>query len=246
MYKICIKCEIEKEINEFGKRPGSPDGYRNDCKNCRSLYMKTYKEKNKEKILAKNKTYYENNKEKTEERGKKYREKNKEKLRIKGRNYHNSNKEEINKRRRENRKRNKEKIALRAKKYYENNKEKENLRKYKWHENKIKIDPSYKLKCRLRSLILISIKNLGYTKKQLRLKKSEQILGCKIEEFKFYIEGKFSEGMNWENHGKWHIDHIIPISYAKNEEEVINLNHYTNFQPLWAIDNYKKGNKYIG
>lgn len=51
--------------------------------------------------------------------------------------------------------------------------------------------------------------------------------------------------MTWNNYGKWHIDHIIPISSAKTEEEVIKLNHYTNLQPLWAKDNLKKGNKII-
>lgn len=38
--------------------------------------------------------------------------------------------------------------------------------------------------------------------------------------------------MSFENYGKWHLDHIIPLSTAKTEKEVIILNHYTNFQPL--------------
>ena len=49
--------------------------------------------------------------------------------------------------------------------------------------------------------------------------------------------------MTWENQGEWHFDHIIPISSAQTEEEVIKLNHYTNFQPLWAEDNLRKSNK---
>jgi hypothetical protein len=51
--------------------------------------------------------------------------------------------------------------------------------------------------------------------------------------------------MTWENQGQWHLDHIYPISLAKNEQEVIKLNHYTNFQPLWAKDNLTKHNKII-
>ena len=48
--------------------------------------------------------------------------------------------------------------------------------------------------------------------------------------------------MSWSNHGKWHLDHIIPISSARTKEEAIKLNHYSNFQPLWAIDNLVKHN----
>lgn len=47
-----------------------------------------------------------------------------------------------------------------------------------------------------------------------------------------------------DNHGKWHMDHIKPVSLAKTENEIIELNRYTNFQPLWAKDNLSKGNKY--
>ena len=50
--------------------------------------------------------------------------------------------------------------------------------------------------------------------------------------------------MTWENHGEWHLDHKTPISWATNEDEVYTLNHYENFQPLWAFDNRSKGNKF--
>jgi hypothetical protein len=49
--------------------------------------------------------------------------------------------------------------------------------------------------------------------------------------------------MSWENRSEWHIDHIVPLSSAKSEAEIIFLNHYSNLQPLWAKDNIQKSNK---
>lgn len=50
--------------------------------------------------------------------------------------------------------------------------------------------------------------------------------------------------MSWDNHGEWHLDHKIPISWADSIEQIYKLNHYTNFQPMWAFDNQSKNNKF--
>ncbi len=68
------------------------------------------------------------------------------------------------------------------------------------------------------------------------------LLGCSIEFLKKRFESMFTEGMTWENYGKWHIDHIIPCSIfdlTKPEAQAFCF-HYTNLQPLWAKDNLKK------
>jgi len=53
--------------------------------------------------------------------------------------------------------------------------------------------------------------------------------------------------MTWDNHGEWHIDHIIPLKYENPTiEEMIERLHWENTQPLWATDNKAKGNRYIG
>ncbi len=123
----------------------------------------------------------------------------------------------------------------------------ENKNGKEWMNNYIKdrnnADSLFKFKNNIRCLISQSFKrkkNNYWTKKT----KTENILGCKFEQFKIYIENKFTNGMTWENQGEWHLDHIKPLKLAKTEEEVIILNHYTNFQPLWAEDNLKKGSKY--
>ena len=72
-------------------------------------------------------------------------------------------------------------------------------------------------------------------------------LGCSIEELKTYLESKFKPGMTWNNYGKygWHIDHIRPLSSfnLKNLEDFNTACHYTNLQPLWCHENYKKGGR---
>jgi len=53
--------------------------------------------------------------------------------------------------------------------------------------------------------------------------------------------------MTWSNYGKgWHIDHIKPCASfdLSNPEQQKICFHYTNLQPLWAIDNIKKGAKF--
>jgi len=50
--------------------------------------------------------------------------------------------------------------------------------------------------------------------------------------------------MSWSNHGDWHIDHIIPVASAIDEEELYKLNHFSNLQPLWRDENLKKGDNF--
>lgn len=81
-------------------------------------------------------------------------------------------------------------------------------------------------------------------------------LGCTVNECKFFLEGKFSAGMNWGNRGVgknyWQIDHIIPVSLTEidGHGNIIDNDfnrkiwHYTNLQPLWHLDNAKKSNRY--
>ena len=73
--------------------------------------------------------------------------------------------------------------------------------------------------------------------------KTYELLGCTGDTLKSHLESLFVEGMAWENKGDWHIDHIIPLSSAKTEDELFKLCHYKNLQPLWAEDNLKKSNK---
>ena len=109
-------------------------------------------------------------------------------------------------------------------------------RKIKYHEDNL-----YKLRhilsCRMRDLLKLKSFN--------KTKLFNKVIGCPPIFLKEHLEKQFTDGMSWENHGLygWHVDHIIPLSSAKTEEEIYELCHYTNLQPLWAEDNLKKGVK---
>ena len=48
--------------------------------------------------------------------------------------------------------------------------------------------------------------------------------------------------MTWDNYGKWHVDHIIPVSrfdLTDPEQQKICF-HFTNLQPLWGGENIGK------
>ena len=142
------------------------------------------------------------------------------------------------------------------KKYYKDNSEiiLEKQKKYRQSDKarairskrlaeKRKTDPMYKIIDTIKSRLNKYLKASNIDK----VNKTFDMVGCTPEFLKQYLEKKFKPGMTWKNHTKkgWHIDHIIPISKAETLEDINRLTHYTNLQPMWAIDNLKKGNKII-
>jgi len=155
---------------------------------------------------------------------KKWRDKNLEKSRCSSRNW---------------KEKNKDIVLEKIKNWRKNNKEYRNNWAKIYSKTRRLNDPVYKLSVTIRNLISGSIKKLGYKKNS----RTFVILGCSYEDFKSHIEKQFKLGMTWENHGKWHLDHILPVASAITEEDILKLNHYTNFQPLWAEENIRKGKK---
>lgn len=120
------------------------------------------------------------------------------------------------------------------------------LKKRKENHAKLKIsNPLYDIKNLIRKGISSSFKR--NSKNYNKTRKTEEILGCTLEFFIDYILNKCPEGISLKDFGRYgyHLDHIIPISLAKNTEEIIKLSHYTNFQPLWWEENLKKSNKIL-
>lgn len=174
--------------------------------------------------------------------------------------YYELNKERILKRTRKARKeyyyKNIEKEKLRKSEYYHKNRKKIN----KYHseyikDNRAKInekvrerlknDINYKISQNLRCRLSTLFKNEGIRKTN----KFITLLGCSKPELKSYLELKFLPTITWDNYGKyWHIDHIIPCALfdLTKEEEQKKCFHYTNLQPLFAVDIVINGVFYKG
>jgi hypothetical protein len=108
--------------------------------------------------------------------------------------------------------------------------------KREYIRNKLATDPQFKIRRILRGRFSAAIS------KEYKRSSCLDILGCTIREFKEYIESQFVSEMTWSNHGKWHIDHIIPccsFDLTDPAQQAICF-HYTNMQPLWAWDNLSK------
>lgn len=294
--KICSKCCIEKNIDEFAKDKKTKDGLKCWCKLCNAEYNKKYRQEHKEQIINKRNEYIKNNKEKIRQYKKDYRIKNKERIIEHSKEYYKLNKEKINKHNTENYYKNREERSKKSKIYYQKNKEykktkaneyyynnideihlkqkdyyqrnkdilKKQAKKYrdehieerkkyaenyrknnrhiinKRHNERMKQEPIYYLKHRIRALIRKSFIRRGQTKS----KRTEEILGCSIDFFINYLiktyEDNYNEKWDWKYLKEVHIDHIKPLAEVNTKEEVIELCHYTNLQLLKAKDNLDK------
>ena len=117
-------------------------------------------------------------------------------------------------------------------------------RLWKLRKQRIKNDPELKILCNLRSYVSTKIRRFD----GIKCDKTVNLLGCSILDFRNHLQSKFQIGMTWENYGRkgWHIDHIKPCDSfnLKEESEQRKCFHFSNMQPMWAIDNLKKGCKF--
>lgn len=215
--KQCTDCSITKSKILFPRDKTRFDGYHYYCKDCQRSRKRDHRNRNRDKINA-------------------YRNKISKRLYLK-------NKEKISERRKKARRLNPEKSRLQSKR--SNLKNKEWIRNYskEYTRHRRKTKPLVKLSNSLRVRLKGALRRRSWKKTSTL----QQYLGCTIQEFKEYIELLFKPGMTWDNHtiNGWHIDHIIPLSSAQTEEEIYKLNHFSNLQPMWAIDNIRKSNKRV-
>jgi hypothetical protein len=222
--KLCKKCLKLLPLESFNKQSSNSLNFRHQCKACFKQQKAEYYLLNKEKIYRSVTNYYLSNRDKI--------------VSISNANYHNNPQ--------------KDSLNLKKRIYYSKNKEKIKLKKNMWkinnknYEKERLLDPVFKVKKYLRNRIKQAIKN------NQKSGSAVSDLGCSINKLKFHLQLKFHrnprgkhEYMTWDNYGEWHIDHKRPLSkfVLSNKEDFLRACHYTNLQPMWALDNIKKGNK---
>jgi len=244
--RVCSKCHQEKPISDFYKDK------RAACKQCTREYnakhcsTEDYKEYKKDYDSKRRAT--EEYKEYIKEYRKEYQETEQGKAKI---NEYNAkcmaDEEYMAKRREYDIKRSSTEARKACKK--KSNAKRYASEAYKAHSRKYmreryKNDIDFRLLQILRGRVYNALQREG-TKND----KTINLVGCSVTFLKQYLEEKFKDGMAWNNHGKdgWEIDHILPCRSfnLSNVEEQRKCFNYTNLQPLWTIDNQKKGAKIL-
>ncbi len=146
--------------------------------------------------------------------------------------WYKENKDKIYVHRKKYRKENKDKISAQKKQYGKNNRDKINNKNTKYRKNNPHIFA-------WRSVLRNSLKRLGTKKSASTI----ELLGYSAEQLRDHIASLFQEGMSWENHGEWHIDHKVPVVKFSPDTPPSVVNDLSNLQPLWAKDNLSKGNR---
>jgi FKBP-type peptidyl-prolyl cis-trans isomerase len=235
-YKICKHCGIEKSRSDFNLAANGKYS-QPYCKYCDSERKRNYTIKNAEKVKEKRKLYYLKNRESII-----LKNKNKPKPPKKERVYNRISDEEKKKRKKENSKKYREKNSDKLREIKrEYNKRIGNQRK-KESQKRMMQNIDFRIKKNLRGRVYVALK------RGIKSESTMNLLGCTIDEFKIHFESLFIDGMTWDKYmeGGIHIDHKIPcIAFDLTDiGQQKKCFHYSNLQPLWAIDNLKKGVKY--
>jgi hypothetical protein len=247
-FKWCSSCKKAIEFKNFSLNSKIIDGYNAICKECSREKRKKNLEYNKqrdskryqnkrEELIKKAKEYRETHKREIKELRDKYYQENKDIILSKNNKYREDNLDKIKAKQREYHNKNKQTRNLDSREYSKNNRKRlSEYVRYRYNNN-----DEYRLRVICREMVRRMFDSIHANK----ILKTNEILGYSPLELKEHIERQFKEGMTWSNYGEWVIDHIIPISSAKNLEEGIELSKLENLQPLWAVDNLIKGNRII-
>jgi hypothetical protein len=208
---------------------------------CRACYRKRFLETHAEHLSAYNKKYLADyhaaNKTRLNALSRKYYVENRDSIRTKQDAYNATHIATIAKAHAQYHIDNRDKMIAKARTWKIENREKSITWSRVYMRRRRAIDPMFKLVGNLRT------RTSAFFRLDGKSRRTMELLGCSKEALVQHLVFQFQPGMTIQNYGKWHIDHIIPLVSAKTKEEAEALCHYTNLQPLWALDNLRKGDR---
>lgn len=169
-----------------------------------------------------------------------YRDKNRERIAGYFRDYRNKNSAVLSEKSRAYRIKNREALCVSKSKAWarqlasdpEGTRRRETERKRIRRERDLNFVILGRLRCRLRRAVR--------AQRATKAAGTLALIGCSSEFLRGYLEAKFADGMTWAN---VHIDHIIPCAEfdLRDPAQQKQCFHYSNLQPLFGIDNLRKG-----
>lgn len=197
--------------------------------------LKRYAEKNPDKLKESASRRYQENRDERLEKARQYYLENKEHINRRNSEYGKKNAEHLKKKANEYRANNRERARAWQKRYAKANKSKINDKLRERRRN----DPFYRLRDAIRGSVRAYLGS-----KKTRKSATFEIVGCTPQFLREHLQKQFKPGMTWENYGShWHVDHRIPLASGNSAEEIMGLSHWTNLQPLEALENILKSDK---
>lgn len=248
MSKACSKCRRDLPLEAFGVDRRAKSGRVTYCLECKRAASAAWRVANPARVKARVAEYYAANREKARARNAAWRKANPEKRRA----YYLANREKVNAASAARYKANPEKRRGQCAawdkahpeklKAYQAAWAKANPEKLRAKDARRRAKPQRRIEIAVRCGVWRSLVQGGK-----HGRRTFEALGYTPEQLREHLGHHLRDGMTWDNYGKWHIDHIVPLN-AFNYSTVDHVDFrrawaLSNLQPLWAVDNMRKGDR---
>lgn len=242
--KTCTACERMLPLTSFVKHGKH---LRSQCKECKAPKDLVYQKRHVQRLKAQRAEHYRKDPEKAKRHAQEWRIANPERFRANNQRYYRANREKC---RRQGKAYNARPEVKEAKRRYAiKHRPYIRARNQRRHRARLQSDIQYRLTVRFKSRLSSYFSAQGARKRH----HSIELLGCTIAYLKTHLESLWQTGMTWDNHGiyrvggdmTWHIDHIKPVASfdLTDSAQQKACFHWTNLQPLWAVDNLSKSDR---
>lgn len=212
----------------------------------------TAQDQKREAQKARQRARYAANPEYYRERARRWHEENRDRSRAKSAEWRTANPEKVKQANREAYAADKDAAKRRYAEWKENNRDARAAYMQKWREenpdkaSQYQANRARSVQFRLENAVRCRIWT-GITRGSKRGRRTRDILPFSIDELTAHLERQFLPNMSWANYGKWHIDHIIPLSAfnysTPDDPDFLAAWSLNNLRPLWASDNLAKSSR---